>query len=58
MEDKKEDKSVWAIGGMTMVGVGVGLAFLQTSPLLMVACILSGIGLGLVITAIISSKKG
>ncbi|WP_165869290.1 hypothetical protein [Maribacter algicola] len=53
----KNDKSTWAIGGMTMVGVGVGIAFLQSSPLIMIACILSGIGLGLVITAIISTKK-
>ena len=32
MTNKKEDRSVWAIGGMTMVGVGAGLIFVKTSP--------------------------
>ena len=54
MENKKDDKSSWAIGGMAMVGVGVGLFFLQTNPIYLVACIISGIGIGLVITSIIS----
>ena len=58
MTNKKENKSTWAIGGMTMIGVGVGLIFVQTSPILLVASILVGIGLGLVITSLISSKKG
>ena len=57
MTTKKEDKSTWAIGGMTMIGVGVGLFFLQSSPILMVACILIGIGLGLLIASILSRKK-
>ena len=56
MENKKDDKSSWAIGGMTMIGVGVGLIFVQTSPLFMAASIMIGIGLGLVITSIISRK--
>lgn len=57
MTTKKEDKSSWAIGGMTMIGIGVGLIFVQTSPILFVASILIGIGLGLVIVPIISSKN-
>lgn len=57
MTDKKVDKSSWAIGGMTMVGIGVGFIFLQTSPLFFVASILIGIGLGLLIAAIISNKN-
>ncbi|MFC2084093.1 hypothetical protein ACFLS9_03470 [Bacteroidota bacterium] len=55
--NKRDDKSSWAIGGTTLMGVGIGLIFLKTSPLIFVACILIGIGLGLVITPIISSKK-
>jgi F0F1-type ATP synthase assembly protein I len=55
--NKKDDKSSWAIGGTTLIGIGVGFIFLQTSPLLFVASILIGIGLGLVIVSIISSKK-
>ena len=57
MTTKREDKSTWAIGGMTLIGVGVGLVFVQTSPILLVASILVGIGLGLVITSIISRKQ-
>ena len=54
--NKKDDKSTWAIGGGVLMGVGAGFFFLKESPLAFVACILLGIGLGLVITSIISSK--
>ena len=57
MTTKKEDKSSWAIGGTTMIGIGVGLIFVQTSPILFVASILIGIGLGLVITPFIPARK-
>jgi hypothetical protein len=57
MTDKKVDKSSWAIGGMTIIGTGVGFIFLQTAPLVFVACILIGVGLGLVLAAIISKKN-
>lgn len=58
MNKPKEDRSSWAIGGTTMIGLGVGLIYLKTSVLIFVASLLIGIGAGLVITAIISSKKG
>jgi hypothetical protein len=58
MNKPKEDRSSWAIGGTTMIGLGVGLIYLKTSFLIFVASLLIGIGSGLVITAIISSKKG
>ena len=57
MNKPKEDRSSWAIGGTTMIGLGVGLIYLKTSVLIFVASLLIGIGSGLVITAIISSKK-
>lgn len=57
MEKKQSDKSMWAIGGTTIMGVGVGFIFLQTSPLLFVASILIGVGLGLVIVPIIAKKN-
>ena len=57
METNKDDKSGLAIGGMTMVGVGVGLIFVKTNAILMAASIVIGIGLGLVIASIISAKK-
>ena len=56
--DKGDDKSSWAIGGGVLMGVGAGFFFLRESPLAFVACILLGIGVGLVITAIISRGKG
>jgi hypothetical protein len=52
--DKKNDKSTWVIGGTTLIGLGVGFVFLQQSALLFVASILVGIGLGLVITSLVS----
>ena len=54
MANKKEDKSDWAIGGFLMVGIGVGLIFVKASPLLFVASLLIGLGLGLIATAILS----
>ncbi len=57
MTNKKDDKSTWAIGGGVLVGLGVGFFFLQTSALAFVGSILAGLGLGLVVTAILSSKS-
>ena len=51
---KNEDKSTWAIGGGVVMGTGVGFFFLQTSALWFVGSILIGLGIGLLITAIIS----
>jgi hypothetical protein len=56
--NKKNDKSTWIIGGTTLIGIGVGFIFLKESPLLFVASILIGIGLGLVITSLVSREKG
>lgn len=58
MADKKDDKSTWAIGGGILMGIGVGFFFIQKSPLAFVGSIFLGLGIGLVITAIISSKRG
>jgi hypothetical protein len=55
--DRKSDKSTWAIGGCTLMGIGVGFIFLRVSPLFFVASTLIGIGLGLVITSLISREK-
>jgi len=57
MAINKNDKSSWAIGGTTLIGLGIGLFFLQTSPIWFVACLIAGIGCGLVLTAILSSKN-
>jgi len=58
MTDKKNDKSTWAIGGGLLIGIGVGFFFIQESPLAFVGSMLAGLGIGLVITALISIKKG
>jgi F0F1-type ATP synthase assembly protein I len=57
MTNKKNDKSTWAIGGGTLIGIGVGFFFVQESPLAFVGSMLVGLGVGLVITALISIKK-
>ena len=58
MPNRKDDKSTWAIGGGILMGIGVGFFFVKQSPLAFVGSMLVGLGIGLVITAIISSKKG
>ena len=49
-----EQKSTWAIGGGLLLGIGVGFIFLKASALAFVGCIIAGLGLGLLTTAIIS----
>jgi F0F1-type ATP synthase assembly protein I len=56
--NRKEDRSTWAIGGGVLIGIGAGFFFLRTSPLAFVGCILLGIGLGLMVTSLLSCKKG
>ncbi|MBN2636648.1 MAG: hypothetical protein JXR61_10290 [Prolixibacteraceae bacterium] len=53
-KNKNEEKSNWAIGGTTMIGVGVGLIYLQTSVMIFVASIIIGVGAGLIIAPVIS----
>ena len=57
MTNKEDDQSTWAIGGGILIGIGVGFFFVHKSPLAFVGSMLVGLGLGLVITALISSKK-
>ena len=54
--NKKEDRSTWAIGGGVLIGVGAGIFYIKTYPLGMPAFILIGLGLGLILTSIISRK--
>ena len=56
--NKKDDRNTWAIGGGVLMGIGAGFFFLKEFPLAFVACILLGLGLGLVITSIISRGRG
>ena len=54
---KKGDRSTWAIGGGLFLGMGVGFFFLRESALAFIGSIFTGLGLGLMITSIISSIK-
>ena len=54
--NKKDDKSTWAIGWCLLMGIGVGFLFVKENPLAFIASLLIGLGLGLVITSIISKK--
>jgi len=56
-ENNDMDKSTWAIGGCTLIGVGVGFFFLQQSVFAFIGCVLGGTGLGLVITSVITTLK-
>jgi hypothetical protein len=58
MANEKDDKSTWAIGGGLLLGLGVGLFFLQVSALAFVGSIIGGLGLGLLVTSIVGSKNG
>jgi hypothetical protein len=57
MTERKFHRSPLIVGGMSTIGVGVGFIFLQTSPLLFVASILIGVGLGLVLASLLQGKK-
>jgi hypothetical protein len=51
----KDDKSNWAIGGGILAGLGGGFFFLHQSALMFVGAMLFGLGIGLIITSILSS---
>ena len=57
MADKKDDKSTWAIGGGLLIGLGIGFFYLPHAPLAFVGFLLAGLGLGLIITPIISALQ-
>jgi len=56
-EGKQIDRGAWAIGGTTMMGLGIGFIFLQTSVFIFIASLLTGIGLGLVIAALLPNRR-
>ena len=55
--NKTTDKSTWATGGGLLLGLGVGFFFLKESALAFVGSLLGGLGLGLIVTSIISREK-
>jgi hypothetical protein len=52
-----DDRSTWAIGGGVLLGIGVGFFLLRQSALAFVGSTLVGLGLGLMVTSIISAVK-
>ncbi|WP_182835580.1 hypothetical protein [Flagellimonas lutimaris] len=58
MAENKDDKSTWAIGGGILLGLGVGFFFLGSGAVLaFVGSMIAGLGIGLIITSILSSRK-
>lgn len=57
MNSETKDKSNWAIGGGTLLGLGVGMIFLQHSALAFVGSLIAGIGIGLIVAAILGHQK-
>ena len=59
-----KDKTTWAIGGGLMLGLGVGFFFFPQSVFgppsvfAFIGCIMGGIGLGLILTSILSVFGG
>ena len=53
-DDKRMDRDTWAIGGGVLLGLGVGFFFLPQSALYFVGSLIGGLGVGLIVTAILS----
>ncbi len=52
--DKRSNKGSWAIGGGVLLGLGVGFVFLHDSVLFFLGSLIAGLGLGLILAAILS----
>ena len=55
--DPINDKDSWAVGGGVLLGVGVGFFFLERSVFAFVGSILVGLGLGLLVAAILAASR-
>jgi len=49
------DKTTWATGGGLLLGLGVGFFFFPQNIFAFLGSLLGGLGLGLIITSIIST---
>ena len=56
--ENRFDRGAWAIGGTTMIGLGIGFIFIRSNIFIFLASLLSGIGAGLVIAVILPGKRG
>jgi hypothetical protein len=53
-EENKLDKGTWAVGGGILLGLGAGFFFLQQSALYFIGSLISGLGIGLIVAAVLS----
>lgn len=51
------DRGAWAIGGGTIIGLGVGFLFITTSIFVFIASLLIGIGAGLLVAALLPNDR-
>jgi len=56
MAKNSNNKEGAIIGGSVLMGVGIGFALLELSPLFFLASILTGLGFGLVVSQFVSNK--
>lgn len=52
-QGKMNNRGAWAVGGGTLIGLGVGFFFLTTNIFAFVASLLIGIGVGLLVAALL-----
>ncbi len=57
MKKKNNERGSYAIGGGVLIGIGVGSFFLSISALYFIGCIMAGLGLGLIISSLISNEN-
>lgn len=58
MSKQNIDKSSWAVAGGVLMGLGAGFFYLNESALYFVGCIIAGLGLGLMVSAVLSQLNG
>jgi len=58
MSDKNHNRSTWAVGGGLLAGLGIGFFFLEKSALVFLGCMFAGLGLGLLVAAVIPAIRG
>ncbi|NVK44184.1 MAG: hypothetical protein HWE39_23330 [Oceanospirillaceae bacterium] len=51
------DKTTWAIGGGALLGLGAGFFFLHQSALYFTGSLIAGLGIGLIVSAILSRPR-
>jgi len=57
-DTRSTDRSTWAIGGGLLLGLGAGFFVLKASALAFVGSIIGGLGLGLMVAAVLSCRRG